>query len=99
MRQKLIAYRDLKPVIRKQFVDYLRKKETDQKLTLPKEYEGKYSFEALSDPQNEKEMHFSLLIPAERPEDAIVILEADVSRIDGSVLNWRCNDDAFISSE
>lgn len=98
INSKRLQYRDLKPVIREKFKQYLFDKEQNEGLKLPDEYQGKYSFEAYSEPGNDSFFLFNLMILGERPEDAIMILEANVSRIDGTVKDWRCYDDAFVKT-
>jgi hypothetical protein len=44
----------------------------------------------------DEKIQFNLMVPGQRPKDAILILEADVSRIDGTVSNWRCYDEACV---
>lgn len=98
-KSKKLGYRELKPLIKGKFKDYLRKKEETEGLVLPKEFQGKFGFEAYSEPGDDNWFKFHFMVVAAKPEDAIMILEADVSRIDASISNWRCHDDAFVTAK
>ena len=92
---KKLQFRDLKPIIKEKFRDYLNRKKLCEGRVLPEEYQGKYAFGAYSKSGEDDWFLFNLMIIGERPEDAIMVLEADVSRFDGQIKAWRCYDDAF----
>jgi hypothetical protein len=93
---KRYQYRDLKPVIKQKFQDYLEEKKLKEGLTLPDELQGRYAFGAYMEPGEDDWFSFNLMITGERPQDAVLVLEAKVSRRDGEVKEWRCYDDAFV---
>jgi len=95
---KKLEYRDLKPLVKEKFKKYLDEKFAREGLALPSEYDGRFAFGAYMEPGKTDKFRFDLMVPGQRPEDAILILEADVSRIDGTVTNWRCYDEAFVKS-
>ena len=97
-KKRGLEYRDLKPAIKEKFKEYLDQKLMREGLALPADFEGRLAFGAYMEPGADEKFQFNLMVPGQRPEDTILILEADVSRIDGSVSNWSCYDEAFVKS-